>query len=75
MSETTIPCATIVSILNAEDEAMRAFYISLTCNQSVDEYIHDQHLYFSSRQVEGVFLSHLLALTELALDRCFLRTR
>jgi hypothetical protein len=75
MSETTMPFATIVSVLNVEDEAMRAFYISLTCNQSVDEYIHERHLHFSSKQVEGVFLSHLLALTELALDQCLLKGR
>lgn len=70
MSETSQPCARIISALNVEDEAMRAFYISLTRNQSVDDYISDRHLHFSSRQVEGVFLSHLLALTELALDKC-----
>ncbi|MGI9273629.1 MAG: hypothetical protein ACR2PT_02050 [Endozoicomonas sp.] len=70
MSETSQTCARIVSVLNVEDEAMRAFYISLTRHQSVDEYINDRHLHFSSRQIEGVFLSHLLALTELALDQC-----
>ncbi len=70
MSETIRPCAIIISDLNVENEALKAFYISLTCNQSIDDYINDRHLYFSSRQIEGTFLSHLLALTELALDRC-----
>ena len=70
MSETAQPCATIVSVLNAEDEAMRAFCTSLTCNQSVDDYILDRHIHFVPRQVEGVFLYHLLALTELALEYC-----
>ena len=70
MSETTQPCARIVSVLNVEDEAMRAFYISLTHNQSVEDYISARHLHFASQTVEGVFLNHLLALTELALDHC-----
>ena len=73
MNETTIPCATIISVLNVEDEVMRAFYILLTCNQSVDEYIQKQHLYFSSRQMQGIFLSYLLALTELTLDQILLK--
>ncbi len=70
MCETLPPCARIISALNVEDEALRAFYISLTQNQSVDEYISERHLHFCSRQIEGTFLSHLLALTELALDSC-----
>ncbi|MRI31575.1 hypothetical protein EOPP23_01030 [Endozoicomonas sp. OPT23] len=75
MSEMIRPCATIVSDLNVENEALKAFYISLTCNQSVDDYIVDRHIHFSSRHVEGTFLSHLLALTELALDRCVFREK
>ncbi|MDB2384329.1 hypothetical protein N9V90_00570 [Endozoicomonas sp.] len=63
-------CARIISALNVEDEALRAFYASLTQNQSVDEYITERHLHFCSQQVEGTFLSHLLALTELVLDAC-----
>ncbi|AMO54663.1 hypothetical protein GZ77_24345 [Endozoicomonas montiporae] len=70
MSETTQPCARIVSVLNVEDEAMRAFYNSLTHDQSVEDYISARHLHFASQTVEGVFLYHLLALTELALDHC-----
>ncbi len=68
MSESAQPCARIISELNVEDEAIRAFYTSLVNNQSVDEYIHKRHLYFCSRQIEGCFLSHVLALTELALE-------
>ena len=64
------PCERIVSVLNVEEEAFRAFYISLTKSQSVDDYIIERHLHFCSRQVEGSFLNHLLALTELALDAC-----
>ncbi len=70
MSETFHPCAKIISALNVEDEALRAFYTSLTSNQSVDDYISERHLHFCSRQIEGSFLSHVLALTELALDAC-----
>lgn len=68
MNQSFQPCARIISTLNVRDEALRAFYTSLTQNQSVDDYIHERHLHFCSRQIEGFFLSHLLALTELALD-------
>ncbi|WP_299730684.1 hypothetical protein [uncultured Endozoicomonas sp.] len=68
MNENTQPCARIISDLNVEDEALRAFYVSLMNRQSVDDYIHTQHLHFCSRQVEGCFLNHVLALTELALE-------
>lgn len=68
MSEMLQPCARIISVLNVEDEALRAFYTSLTHNQSVEEYIDQRQLHFCSRQIEGSFFSHLLALTELALD-------
>ena len=68
MNEVIQPCARIISALNVEDEAIRAFYTSLVNNLSVDEYIYDRHLYFCSRQVEGFFLNHVLALTELALE-------
>ncbi len=68
MSTTMVPCARIISTLNVEDEAIRAFYLSLVNHQSVDDYINERHLHFCSRQVEGYFLSHVLALTELALE-------
>ena len=68
MSETSRPCARIVSTLNVEDEAVRAFYTSFTQNQTVEDYIDQRQLHFCSRQIEGFFLCHLLALTELALD-------
>ncbi|WP_330926080.1 hypothetical protein [Candidatus Sororendozoicomonas aggregata] len=61
-------CAIIISALNVEDEAMKAFYTSLTHNKSIDDYILEKHLHFSSCQIEGAFFSHLLAYTELALD-------
>ena len=72
MGETFQPCARIISTLNVEDEAVRAFYISLTKNQTVEDYIDERQLRFCSQQIEGFFLSHLLALTELALDSCIL---
>lgn len=68
MSKIFQPCARIISALNVEDESIRAFYTSLINNQSVDEYINERHLHFCSRQIEGFFLSHVLALTELALE-------
>jgi|GEM_PF-4578872 len=68
MSTTLVPCARIISTLNVEDEAIRAFYLSLVNHQSVDDYITERHLHFCSRQVEGYFFSHMLALTELALE-------
>ncbi len=68
MSTTLVPYARIVSALNVEDEAIRAFYFSLVNHQSVDDYIDERRLYFCSRQVEGSFFSHMLALTELALE-------
>lgn len=67
MSKIFQPYARIISTLNVEDEAIRAFYISLINDQSVDEYINERHLHFCSQQVEGCFLSHVLVLTELAL--------
>ncbi|WP_263081606.1 hypothetical protein [Endozoicomonas sp. Mp262] len=70
MSETLLPYARIISALNVEDEALRAFCVSLIYNQTVDEYISQRHLRFCSQQIEGTFFSHLLALTELALDSC-----
>lgn len=60
--------ATIVSRLNVEEEAMRAFLTSLVNHQTVDQYIVEHRLRFSSKQVEGYFLNHVLALTELALE-------
>ena len=60
--------AQIVSLLNVEQEAVRAFYTSLINHQSVDQYIFEHRLRFCSRQVEGYFLNHVLALTELTLD-------
>lgn len=68
MGETSQPCARIISTLNVEDEAVRAFYTSLTQNKTVEDYINERQLHFCSRQIEGFFLSHLLALTELILD-------
>ena len=70
MNDTPQPCARIISALNVEDEAVRAFYVSLTKNLTVEDYISERHLHFASQQVEGYFLSHVLALTELALDTC-----
>ncbi len=66
----TSSCPKIISRLNVKDEALRAFYISLVKNQSVDDYISTRHLHFSSYQIESVFLNHYLALTELIIDRC-----
>ena len=68
MSEVPQPCARIISVLNVEDEALRAFYTSLTHNQTVEDYISERQLRFCSSQIEGSFLCHLLAFTELALD-------
>ena len=68
MSKPIPPYAKIISALNVEDEALKAFYVSLMTHQSVDEYIHAHHIHFCSRQVEGCFLNHVLALTELALE-------
>lgn len=68
MCEILQPNARIISMLNVEDEALRAFYSSLTHNQTVEDYISERQLHFCSRQIEGSFLNHLLALTELALD-------
>lgn len=68
MSDVPQPCARIISVLNVEDEALRAFYTSLTHDQTVEDYISERQLRFCSRQIEGSFLCHLLALTELALD-------
>ena len=68
MSTTFAPCARIISALNVEDEAIRAFYLSQVNHQSVEDYINERHLYFCSRQIEGYFLGHVLALTELALE-------
>ena len=70
MSEIPQPCARIISMLNVEDEALRAFYMSLTHNQTVEDYISERQIHFCSRQIEGSFFCHLLALTELALDSC-----
>ena len=66
----TSSCPKIISRLNVKDEALRAFYISLVKNQSVDDYISARRLHFSSHQIESIFLNHYLALTELILDRC-----
>lgn len=72
MSETLQqPCARIISSLNVEDEAMSAFCMSITKNQTVDEYIARHHLRFCSQHIESTFFCHLLALTDLALDSCF----
>lgn len=66
--------AKIVSALNVEDEAVCAFYTALVNDQAVEEYIQQHHLYFCSKQIEGFFLSHVLALTELILEMPSLST-
>ena len=66
----TVPEAAgrIVSHSNVADEAVRAFCLSLLINKSMDEYLSSRHIRFVSTQVESTFLSHILALSEYALE-------
>lgn len=72
MGSMGLPCARIISTLNVEEEALKAFYFSLLNDASVEDYIAIEDIHFSSSKIERVFLSHLLAIAELALERCSL---
>ncbi len=69
MGSISVPCARIISSLNVEEEALKAFYLSLLNDVSVEDYIAAEGIHFSSSQIESTFLSHLLAITELALEQ------
>ncbi len=69
MGSVSLPCAKIISSLNVEEEALKAFFYSLSHDASVEDYIATECIRFSSSHIESTFLSHLLAITELALEQ------
>ena len=74
MKTVPVTAGRIVSHYNVADEAVRAFYLSLLVNASVDDYLSSRHVRFVSTQVESTFLSHILALCDYALTEgvvCF----